>query len=102
MTLQQEQMAFDRQVARLLLAHAGQFALCKEGVPVVFFRDFGAAYAEGLERHGRDAVFLVAEVAMPVPFASVSWEVGAMKTKRGAASNLTTAATNWHAANQGG
>lgn len=79
LTLKQEQDAFEAQLDELLRDHKGQFVLFKNGRPVEFFEDHGAAYTRGLDLFGLDSPFLIAPVAKsePQPI-SVAWEAGVM------------------------
>jgi len=78
-TLKREQEAFEAQLDELLKQHEGEFVLFKDGRPVEFFSDHGAAYSRALDLFGIDATFLIAEVAKSEPRAiSVAWEAGIM------------------------
>ena len=79
MTLEQEQQAFNEQIGALLSDRRGQFVLFKNGKPVDFFPNHGAAYKAGLEKFGINEVFLVAPVEPPrlMPI-SLAWQAGVM------------------------
>ncbi|MBI4702109.1 MAG: hypothetical protein HY744_13320 [Deltaproteobacteria bacterium] len=78
MTIEEEQRAFEGQLDQFLGEHPGEFVLFKDGQPVEFFRQFGAAYAAGVARYGLRGVFLVGEVVRLPVTTSLSWQLGVM------------------------
>lgn len=61
MTLELEKRAYEALEGDLLASHEGEFALIKGEELVGTFPDKGTAYAEGLDRFGRQP-FLVREI----------------------------------------
>jgi hypothetical protein len=87
LTLEEEQVAFEKQLDELLFVHAGKQVLFKNGQPVEFFDDPAKAYEAALRKFGTNEVFLIAPVKRAHPqVVSVAWTAGVMFGKRQEAS----------------
>ncbi len=72
-----EAEVFKAQLPDLLKKHRGKWVLFRDGRPVDFFDDYEDALIAGLEKFGREAVFLIACVEPPSSFTMpmISWRM---------------------------
>ena len=77
--LEAEQAAFDSMLDELMVEHAGQFVIFKNGKPVAFYPTFADAHKAALEKFGLEGSFLISEVKKRGPEnPSISWATGVM------------------------
>lgn len=78
-TLEEEQVAFEKQLDEFLKQHPGQYALVKEGHAIGFYPDSETAYAAAVEKYGPDAIFFIGKVQRSRPVSiSYAWDAGVM------------------------
>jgi len=78
-SLEAEQLAFDSKLDELMVEHAGQFVIFKDGKAAGFYPTFADAHKAALEQFGLEGNFLVSEVKKRGPETpSISWTTGVM------------------------